>query len=63
MQDKTKDEGDQALIRRQRSEQERSNGKPDRATDSRRALNEHRGNGEPDPDPIAQSERRRDPGD
>jgi hypothetical protein len=52
MQDKKKDEGDQALIRQQRSEQ-RSNGKPDRETGARRAHNEHRGNGEPRPAPTA----------
>lgn len=47
MQDRKKDEGDQALIRQQRSAQQRSNGKPDRDTDARRAENEHRGNGTP----------------
>ena len=46
MQDRKKDEGDQALIRQQRQAQ-RSNGKPDRDTDARRAENEHRGNGTP----------------
>lgn len=47
MQEKKKDDGDQAPIRQQRSGQERPSGKPDRDTDARRAENEHRGNGAP----------------
>lgn len=53
MQDKKKDEGDQALIREQRSGQERSNGSPDGNRSAPRGQKEHRGNGEPGAPPSA----------